>query len=87
MPHRPTYSECTISGSLASLPQLAHNVIFLTSPSRHPHPAASASHRSVDDCKAKLQQFVAEINADLANVSGPGPCSKFVLPEENISGR
>ncbi|CAI7795877.1 unnamed protein product [Closterium sp. NIES-53] len=41
----------------------------------------------VDEVAAKLREYVADINANLNTLSGPGPCSKFVLPEENLQGR
>ncbi|CAI6008873.1 unnamed protein product [Closterium sp. NIES-65] len=57
-----------------------------TSPHALP-PPTTAVWTSVDEVAAKLREYVADINANLSTLSGPGPCSKFVLPEENLQGR
>ncbi|XP_042493614.1 acetylornithine deacetylase-like [Macadamia integrifolia] len=39
------------------------------------------------DVRAKLQEYVDDINANIETLDTQGPVSKYVLPEENIRGR
>lgn len=41
----------------------------------------------VTDCMKKLQEYVDDMNSNIEKLDTRGPVSKYVLPDENISGR
>ncbi|CAI7805916.1 unnamed protein product [Closterium sp. NIES-54] len=69
-------SSCPQFSPCTSLPSMGLRVVDAITP-----------FYDVDEVAAKLREYVADINANLNTLSGPGPCSKFVLPEENLQGR
>lgn len=73
---KPTQFE-TARGSLNQIP---------------PHATASGDIRltpfyDIADCMAAVERYVAELNADIGQLQGPGNYSKFVLPEEDLQGK
>ncbi|CAI5959724.1 unnamed protein product [Closterium sp. NIES-64] len=72
------------SSTALSLPSLCSVDEAAATRSQH---MAGIGTKFVDEVAAKLREYVADINANLSTLSGPGPCSKFVLPEENLQGR
>ena len=44
-------------------------------------------HFSITDVLKKLQEYVDDLNANIEKLDVRGPVSKYVLPDEDLSGR